>query len=184
MTGRPGPRRHLALIGLSGTGKSTIAPLLARQLGRTAADVDRLVEARCGGATVAEVFADRGEPGFRAVESEVLAEVLAGPDAVVATGGGVVLDPANRDLLARTATVVWLRADVDALVDRLARTAEERPLLAGDPGTTLRRLAAEREPLYDEVADLVVDATGLRPQQVVDQIERDLRAGGTEDDPR
>jgi shikimate kinase len=178
VSGRAGPRRHLALIGLSGTGKSTVAPLLAERFGRVSADVDRLVEARCGGSTVAEVFAERGEAAFRALESEVLAEVLAGPDSVVATGGGAVLDPRNRELLAREATVVWLRADLDVLVERLRRTAEARPLLADDPATTLRRLAVEREPLYREVADLVVDATGLRPQQVADLVERDLRAGG------
>ena len=182
MTGRPGPQRHVALVGLSGTGKSTVAPLLARALGSIAADVDRIVERRCG-AAVAEVFAERGEAGFREVESEVLAEVLAGPDAVVATGGGAVLAAANRDLLRRTATVVWLRTELDVLVERMERTAEERPLLSGDPGTTLRRLAAEREPLYTEVADLVVDATALHPQQVADLIERDLRAGG-DDEPR
>ena len=177
MLGRAGSHRHVALVGLSGTGKSTVAPLLARQLGCVPADVDRMVEERCG-TSVAEVFATRGEPEFRSLESKLLAEVLDGPDAVVATGGGVVLAPGNRELLGRSARVVWLRTDVDVLVDRLARTTERRPLLADDPESTLRRLAAEREPLYREVADLAVDATGLRPHQVADAIEAELRDGG------
>lgn len=164
---------HVALVGLSGTGKSTVAPLLAARRGLAAADVDRLVEQRRG-MTVARVFAADGEAAFRDLESELLAAVLDGPPTVVATGGGIVLRPANRELLARRCTVVWLRADPGVLADRLAGTDEERPVLAGDPATALRRLAAEREAAYAEVADLVVDVDSVSPEDVARELDRRL----------
>lgn len=170
--------RHVALVGLSGTGKSTVAPILAARLGAIAVDVDRLLERRFA-CSVAEVFRARGEAEFRAAESEVLDEVLAGPEAVIATGGGIVVAADNRRHLSESSTVVWLRSDVGTLVDRLERSDESRPLLADDAESTLRRLAVEREPLYREVADLEIDVVGLHPQQVADAVEAGLRSGGS-----
>ncbi len=170
-------RRHLALVGLSGTGKSTVAPLVAARLGFAVEDVDRRLETRFG-SSVADVFRTRGEAAFREAEAEELSDVLAGEPAVVATGGGIVVDGRNRRVLSERCVVVWLRSDVGTLVDRLTGSDEERPLLAEDPESTLRRLAEEREPLYREVADLEIDVGGLHPQQVADAVEAGLRSGG------
>src|SRR5262249_55941383 len=148
----------IALVGLSGTGKSSVAPVLARRLGLGFVDVDREVEASAG-ASAGEVFADRGEDAFRDLEAAALTDAGDAGPSVIATGGGAVLRPANRALLGRC-RVVWLTAAPDVLVERLARSPQARPLLADDPGSALRRLAGERDPLYREVADLVVDVEG------------------------
>ena len=163
-----GPLAHLVLVGLSGTGKSTVAPLLAERRGVVAVDLDRLLEQRFG-RPVAQVFLEDGEPEFRRAEAELLAEVLVGPPAVVATGGGAVLDPESRRRLA-DAFVVWLSAPIDLLVRRLSDVAERRPLLADDPATALRAMATEREPLYREVADLVVDVARRSPEEIADVV--------------
>lgn len=166
------PSRSIALVGLSGTGKSTIAPLLAAHLGLgSSVDLDREIERRFG-SSVEDIFAGDGEAAFRRAESDALAEALAGPPVVVATGGGVVLDRDNRALLRSTATVVWLRATPEHLAGRLADTAEARPLLAGDPQFALVRLAQEREALYAEVADLAVDVEGLDVAGVLEEVIR------------
>ena len=164
-----GPLAHLVLVGLSGTGKSTVAPLLAERRGVVAVDLDRLLEQRFG-RPVAQVFLEDGEPEFRRAEAELLAEVLVGPPAVIATGGGAVLDPESRRRLADAAFVVWLSAPIDLLVRRLSDVAERRPLLADDPATALRAMAAERDPLYREVADLVVDVEGRSPEEIAEMV--------------
>ena len=164
-----GPLAHLVLVGLSGTGKSTVAPLLAERRGVVAVDLDRLLEQRFG-RPVAQVFLEDGEPEFRRAEAELLAEVLVGPPAVIATGGGAVLDPESRRRLADAAFVVWLSAPIDLLVRRLSDVAERRPLLADDPATALRAMAAERDPLYREVADLVVDVERRSPEEIAEMV--------------
>lgn len=164
-----GPHAHLVLVGLSGTGKSTVAPLLAERRGVVAVDLDRLLEQRFG-RPVAQVFLEDGEPEFRRAEAELLAEVLVGPPAVIATGGGAVLDPESRRRLADAAFVVWLSAPIDLLVRRLSDVAERRPLLADDPATALRAMAAERDPLYREVADFVVDVERRSPEEIAEMV--------------
>ena len=164
-----GPLTHLVLVGLSGTGKSTVAPLLAERRGVVAVDLDRLLEQRFG-RPVAQVFLEDGEPEFRRAESALLAEVLVGPPAVIATGGGAVLDPESRRRLADAAFVVWLSAPIDLLVRRLSDVAERRPLLADDPATALRAMAAERDPLYREVADFVVDVERRSPEEIAEMV--------------
>jgi shikimate kinase len=168
---------HLALIGLSGSGKSTLAPLLASRTGIGASvDLDREIERRHG-RTVADIFERDGESAFRVAECEALRDVLAGPPCVVATGGGIVLDPGNRALLRAGATVVWLRATVGELAGRLADTTEARPLLDGDPEFALTRLAAEREALYGDVADVILDVDGSSIEDLLDELVG--RIGGT-----
>ena len=156
-----------------GVGKSTVGQALARRRGWDFFDSDARIEERTG-RTVAEIWAAQGEPAFRRLESEVLAEALAAErPAVVAAAGGVVLDPANRARLRDCETVVWLRARPETLVPR-AITGSHRPLLDTDPSGVLARLAAEREPLYAEVADVTVDVDGLAPAQVVALVEETL----------
>ena len=164
---------HVALVGLSGSGKSTLAPLLASRLGgHRAVDLDRMVIERLG-RTIDDIFADGGEATFRDAESEALSEALDGPPAVIATGGGVVLDAGNRQML-RRARVVWLDAHPDHLQQRLAGTTEARPVLDGDPGFALARLHEERAALYAQVSDLTVDVEGASPIDIADEIVRAL----------
>jgi len=165
----PSSARHVVLVGLMGVGKSAVGPELAERLDRPYADSDRDIEARTG-RTVREIFEEDGEAAFRRLESEVLAEALAeGRPAVVAAAGGVVLDPANRRLLRERAWAVWLRADPAVLATRVG-DSDHRPLLRDDPEGTLRRLAAERAPLYAEVADLTVDVDARSAHEVVEEI--------------
>lgn len=170
---------HLVLVGMMGTGKTTVGRDVAAALGRAFVDVDAEVEAEAG-RTVPAIFAAGGEPAFRRLEEEALARVLAGSDpAVVATGGGAVLEPGNRRALAPH-LVVWLRARPETLAGRLAGDGG-RPLLAdgGDVDLLdrLRALAAERADLYAEVADHVVDVDGLDPAGAADAVRAAVAAG-------
>jgi shikimate kinase len=175
--------RHLALVGMMGAGKSTVGAECARRLERPFVDVDDLVEATTG-RSVAEIFGTDGEAAFRSLEHLALADAVASPaPLVIAAGGGAVLDPENRRLLARSCTVVWLQADPDELARRVAPHAErgeargdpDRPLLAGgNPRETLERLTSLRAPAYEAVADAVVDTGGRSVVQVADAVLEEL----------
>jgi shikimate kinase len=161
--------RNVFLVGLMGAGKSTAGRLLARRLRRPFFDSDHEVERRCG-VKIPVIFEIEGEPGFRSRESAVLAELTAMREVVLATGGGAVLSGENRRLLASRGTVVYLHAPADALYERV-RQDRNRPLLAtADPAARLRELYGMRDPLYREIADLVVE-TG---RQSVQSLARDL----------
>ena len=151
----PAPR-HLVLVGMMGVGKSTVGRALAAELGRPLFDSDELIEADVG-RTVREIWSTDGEPAFRVLETDVLVRSLAVEEpSVIAAAGGVVLSARNREILrSGDAHVVWLQADVDVLLDRV-RSGGHRPLLDDDPEGTLRRMYAERAPLYQDVADAVV----------------------------
>jgi shikimate kinase len=145
-----------------GSGKTTVGRRLAAQLERPFVDADEALEERAG-RPIAEIFATDGEDAFRDLETKVLAELLARDDApVIASGGGVVVRQANRDLLSEVedVLVVWLNASPGFLASRIEQKAQKanRPLLAGEeaPRIVLERLHAERTPLYEEVADLEV----------------------------
>jgi shikimate kinase len=164
------PARHIVLVGLMGTGKTTVGTLLARRLGRSLCDSDAIVEARTG-CTVREIWETDGEEAFRRQESAALRDALAVAEPrVIAAAGGVVLRAENREALrAGDATVVWLRADPEVLVER-ALGGEHRPLLDADPLGRLQAMDAQRAPLYREVADLEVDVTTRPPEVVADMI--------------
>ncbi|MGY0610994.1 MULTISPECIES: shikimate kinase [unclassified Luteimonas] len=163
------PARHLVLVGPMGAGKTSIGRCLARHFDLAFADSDQEIEQRTG-ATVATIFECEGEAGFRARERDVLAALLAGPDAVISTGGGAVLDEGSRRCLARDGFVVHLHADVPAQLQRLARD-RSRPLLAhGDRASILARLATERDPLYAEVADLVFEPAPAPAQDAAQRL--------------
>jgi shikimate kinase len=162
---------HLVLIGMMGVGKSTVGRRLAEAWSWPFVDTDDEIERRAG-RTVAELFAAVGEDGFRRLESDVLADLLAADDPhVISCGGGVVNQPDNRDALGRRATVVWLTAPEDVLVRRLG-AGRERPLLGDRPGSTLAKLMDERRPFYEEAADHVVDTTDRSVAVVAARIEQ------------
>ena len=162
------PGNLILLVGPRGSGKSTVGPALARALGWAFADADELVEAAAG-RSIADVFRAEGEPGFRDRESAALAELCAKPDHVVATGGGVVLREANRDLLNRSGFVVWLTVTPELALARMTAdptTAARRPNLTAAGGLPeLRELIAAREPLYRAVADFTCDTAGRSPAE-------------------
>ncbi|GAB2879754.1 shikimate kinase [Microvirgula aerodenitrificans] len=146
------------LIGLMGAGKTTVGRHLARLTGRTFHDSDHEVESRTG-VRVTTIFEIEGENRFREREKAVIAELMQRDGIVLATGGGAVLDPDNRAALKAGGTVIYLRATID---DLLIRTAHDksRPLLqTGDPRAKLEALFAVRDPLYREIADVVVDTS-------------------------
>ncbi|WP_419195567.1 shikimate kinase [Bordetella petrii] len=162
-----GPRVHLPhdlpifLVGMMGAGKTTIGRGLARALGREFIDLDHELEARCG-VRVPVIFEIEGESGFRKREAIALDHCTQRGGIVLATGGGAVLAADNRRLLRDRGVVVYLRASIDELFRRTSRD-RNRPLLANpDPRGTLASLMTQREPLYEEVADLIVD-TGTVP---------------------
>jgi shikimate kinase len=160
---------HIILVGMMGAGKTTIGEALARRLGRPYFDSDaQVVEAT--GRTVPELFAEEGEAAFRAEEGRVLAEALSGDEpVVVAAAGGVVLSHANRALLSRSGTVVWLRAHPRLLIERVG-TGMGRPLLDEDPASRVAQLYEVRRPLYESVAAVTVDVDDRTPDEVVERI--------------
>ncbi|HUZ09549.1 MAG TPA: shikimate kinase [Acidimicrobiales bacterium] len=167
---RPGPAvDRIVLVGMMGAGKTTVGRLLAGRLGWAYADSDDRVQ-EATGHTVPELFAQHGEAAFRAAESEALRQALRGASPqVVSVAGGAVLAPANRALLRRSGTVVWLRARPETLGARVG-DGRGRPLLGDDPSEALTRLDRVRRPLYEQVAHVVVDVDDLQPDSVVDRV--------------
>jgi shikimate kinase len=195
--------RRLLLIGMMGAGKTTVGRLLADELGWAYVDSDEQVEAMTG-QSVRELFERGGEQAFRPLEAHALAAALAREEpAVVSVAGGAVLEPANRSLIRRAGTVVWLRARPATLARRVLEGAEaprsgdpaprsgdpalrsgdpaprpgdpaprsdHRPLLEHDPAGTLARLDALRRPVYDALADVIVDVDELTPEAVVARV--------------
>ena len=156
---------NVYLIGLMGAGKTTVGRMLARRLKLRFVDADVEIEQRCG-VKIPTIFDIEGEAGFRVREAQAIAELTAQEGIVLATGGGVVLAPENRRRLAERGIVVYLRARPEDLYARV-RHDRNRPLLAaGDPLARLRELHAQRQPLYEEIADVVVD-TGCQSVQAL-----------------
>jgi shikimate kinase len=155
-----GPRA-IVLVGMMGSGKTSVGRALADRLGRHFVDVDVAIEARAG-RPVAAIFDEEGETGFRTREREVIAEAAGIENAVIACGGGAVLDPANVAALRSHGTIVWLRVTPQTAATRLG-TDEGRPVLQrmeGDLAERLDRLIAARAPAYEAAADLSVQADG------------------------
>jgi len=160
---------HIVLIGLMGSGKSTIGRQLAAALERPFVDTDIEIE-KSQLKTIPQIFHESGEEGFRNVEEEVLVEQLNRlDDCVLATGGGIVEREVNRNRL-HNHHVVWLRAEVETLAQRVEKRPHDRPLLGDDPRGRLFQLNASRSPLYAEVARLVVDVDGRSTESIVDSI--------------
>ncbi|MCP5143455.1 MAG: shikimate kinase AroK [Gammaproteobacteria bacterium] len=159
-------KSSIFLIGPMGAGKSTVGRQVAKALGRTFYDSDKEIERRTG-ASISLIFEVEGEEGFRAREADVIDELTGLPDIVLATGGGAVLNETNRRLLAERGLVVYLRAPLEKLYAR-TRLDKSRPLLQGDnPRARLTRIVREREPLYRETADLIIETDNHTVRQIV-----------------
>jgi shikimate kinase len=164
-----GSRHHLVLVGLMGAGKTTVGAACATRLARPFVDTDDIVEANTG-TSVADVFAHQGEAGFRDLERRAVADACATPvPAVIACGGGAVLDGDNRRRLHRAGFVVWLQAAPSTLMARV-KDGAERPLLQGRGTATLERLAVVRATAYEAVADALVDTEDHTVPEVVDAV--------------
>jgi shikimate kinase len=169
------------LIGYRGTGKSSVARELARRLKFDWIDADDEIERRSG-KSIAEIFADDGEPAFRDLEAGVVAELAARRRSVIALGGGAVLRDANRQAIAAAGPVVWLTASVDTIVQRIAAdeaTAARRPNLTNLGGRPeVETILAARTPIYRACATLVVDTEGKTNADVADEIVAKMAGGG------
>ena len=166
-------RENVFLVGLMGAGKTSVGKLLAKRLGKSFHDSDQVIEARTG-VRIPVIFEIEGEAGFRAREAAVLQELTALDNIVLATGGGAVLLPANRAALHGRGTVVYLRASVDELWNR-TRHDRNRPLLqTADPRARLAQLHEQRDPLYREVAHIVLDTGTQSLKSLVGRLEASL----------
>lgn len=166
-------RSNIFLIGPMGAGKTTVGKRLAEQRAMTFLDSDHEVEERTG-VDIAFIFEKEGEVGFRRREKQVLAELTARSGVVLATGGGAVMDPDNRQYLSSRGFVVYLRATIDHQLRRTSHS-DARPLLqSGDRRQVLESLFAERDPLYREIADLVLETDGRNARILAQDIERHL----------
>ena len=162
---------HVILVGLPGSGKSTVGRRVARRLDRPFLDFDSEIERR-EGKTIAQIFAESGEPGFRALELALTRELAQSSGMILAPGGGWTTIPGATALLRPPARMIYLRLKPEVAIGRILRGRRIRPLLlAADPLETLRRLLAEREAGYLE-ADHVIDVEVVKSQQLITTIAR------------
>jgi shikimate kinase len=173
----------VTLIGYRGTGKTSVAKPLAARLGFEAIDADAEIEQRAG-RTIRQIFAEAGEPVFRALERDVMAELLDRDRLVIAAGGGAVLDPGTRARIETAGPAVWLRASVDTIERQVAgdrATLDRRPNLTASGGRReIEEMLALREPIYRRCATITVDIDGRAINDIVDEILRALPSGSQE----
>ena len=161
-------RRSVVLVGMMGSGKSSIGRRVALRLGVPFVDADAEIE-NAAGMSITDIFATRGEAEFRAGETRVIARLLEGGPQVLATGGGAFMNPDTRAAIAAKGISIWLKAEFDVLMKRIRRR-QDRPLLrTEDPAATLRKLLEERDPTY-ALADLTVQSRDVLHDKIVDEI--------------
>ena len=166
-------RRSLVLVGMMAAGKSSVGRRLGLRLGLPFADADTEIE-KAAVMTIPEIFSEHGEPYFRAGEARVIARLLETGPQVLATGGGAFMNADTRAAIRLKGISIWLKADFDVLLRRVRRRSD-RPLLQnGDPADTLRRLMAERYPIYAE-ADLTIESRDVPHDAIVEEILAALR---------
>lgn len=165
--------KQIVLIGYRGTGKTTVAQLLAQELGWPSLDADVVLEVRAG-RTIKEIFATDGEAAFRDLETVTLRDLLAQEPLVLATGGGVILREENRKLLQPLPVVIWLTAKVETILQRMQSdptTQARRPnLTTSGPETEIRELLQQREPLYQACSKCEIATDEKTPEEIVAEI--------------
>jgi len=159
--------RLIVLVGMMGSGKSTIGRRLAARLGLPFLDADSEIEAAAG-MSIPDIFEAHGEPHFRDGEARVIARLLESGPAVLATGGGAFLREETRSRVGAKAVSIWLKADVDIIMRRVRRRADRPLLQTPDPEATVRRLISEREPVYQH-ADLTIWSRDVPHDKIVDE---------------
>ncbi|MGZ5270421.1 MAG: shikimate kinase [Ramlibacter sp.] len=169
--------RTLVLVGLPGSGKSTVGRSLARRVGLPFQDSDHVIEQRIG-CSIRDFFAREGEARFRDEEQQALAAIAAGAPCVLATGGGAVLREANRDALRQAGHVIYLRATPEELWRRLRRDTKRPLLQVADPLEKLRQLFDERDPLYRSIAEFVIDTGRPSVPTLVNMVVAQLELAG------
>ena len=170
-------KRNIYLIGPTGSGKTAVGKQLARDTGLKFLDSDLEIEKRTG-VEISYIFDKEGESGFRERESDVIRDLAALDGAIIATGGGAVLARANRNCLAASGTVVYLKTGIDEQLRR-TRQSRKRPLLnKADPRRVLEQMAAVRAPLYEEIADFSVDTSNQRVKAVARKVRELLEQRG------
>ena len=174
-----GPIQRVFLVGYRGSGKSTVGPLLAGRLGWSFVDADALLESRAG-KSISRIFAENGEPFFRDLESTLLNELATTPQLVIATGGGVVLHPHNREILQQRGLCVWLQAPAELVWERIQQdptTQHRRPNLTAAGGLfEVKELLALREPHYRSAAHVAFPAD-RSPEWLADAIVQVCNGG-------
>ena len=171
-------RRSIILTGYMGCGKTTVGRELSLKTGKVLADTDEMIVER-ENCPVPQIFAEKGEPYFRDLETKLLRDLDAGEtDMVCSTGGGIVLRRENRELLKKIGFTVWLTASPETISERLA-SDRERPLLpAGADPERIRVMIKERTEAYKESADLIVRTDGKKPEEIADEILDKLQGQG------
>ncbi|MFM1815918.1 MAG: shikimate kinase [Pseudomonadota bacterium] len=167
--------RSIVMVGMMGCGKSAIGKRLAQALDLPFVDADEEIE-KAAGKSIAEIFAEHGEPHFRDGERKVIARLLGGGPQVLATGGGAFMEPRTRAAVRTHGVSVWLNADIEVLIRRVARR-DNRPLLkATDPARKMRELLEQRTPFYAE-ADLTIESRDVAHDTIIDEIIQVLATG-------
>jgi shikimate kinase len=163
------PDRNVVLIGFMGSGKSSVGRELAKRWGFHFLDTDSMIRHQCG-KSIAEIFSSLGEAYFREQEFITLSKLLECHRSVIATGGGIVIQPRNLPLLGQLGITIWLKADQTTILERVSRN-KNRPLLqTPDPEGTIAELLEERAPLYQSAADLIVNSSGLTHYEVAERV--------------
>ena len=166
--------KNIYLIGLMGSGKTTLGKVLSKKLDKQFYDSDQVIEEKLG-VNVPMIFEYEGEAGFREREKDILKELVSKQNIVLATGGGIILSESNRDLLAKNGIVIYLKSNQKDLVLRM-KNDKTRPLLKnGNVELIIKKLCQEREPLYEEIADFKIATKNKRIYEVVNEIIRVIK---------
>lgn len=170
------PLKNLVLVGFMGCGKSAISRRLGEKLNYPVLDTDDLIEQQ-EEKKISSIFADQGEAYFRSLETRTLSAFMDGAlrKHIVATGGGIVTSPVNLEMLAKLGYVIWLDAKPETVIKRVAESSTRPLLQTEDPAETIRRLSAERRPLYEQAANLRMETDGLSFDEIVTGIIESAR---------